>query len=72
MGVKEFFSPQIPAADDTSRFEVFEHQVGGLVFYVLTDRATGVSYLTKPGNDCPFTPLLEEGGLPASTKLNQK
>lgn len=69
--VKDFFNPQdgdLP--DEEGRFVLTDRQaVGGMLIYVLTDRETGVSYLTKPGNDCALTPLLDADGKPLITRF---
>ena len=66
MGIKDFFmDPQQTDGGAESRFVLRTYQLGGMVLYQITDRETGVSYITKPGNDCPLTPLLDADGTPA-------
>ncbi|MBP0967555.1 MAG: hypothetical protein J5722_07970 [Oscillospiraceae bacterium] len=62
--MKDFFSPQKAEDSDAERFSFSEHLLGGMTLYVIKDRKTGVSYITKPGNDCPLTPLLGADGEP--------
>ena len=66
--IKQFFVPTEDGADrkeEEGRFVLTGHQLlGGMVICTVTDRKTGVSYVTKPGNDCPLTPLLDENGRP--------
>ena len=62
--MKDFFSPPKAEDDDAERFVLREHRLGGMMLYEIKDRRTGVSYLTKPGNDCPLTPLLGMDGTP--------
>ena len=65
--IKDFFVPagQGDQPDEKSRFVLTGQQaLGGMLIYTVTDRETGVSYITKPGNDCPFTPLLGADGKP--------
>ena len=67
--VRELFDPQADGAaeaeDEKGRFVLTGSQtVGGMLICTLTDRETGVSYITKPGNDCPLTPLIGADGLP--------
>ena len=62
--MKDFFSPQKAEENEEERFTFSEHLLGGMTLYVVKDRKTGVSYITKPGNDCPLTPLLNADGDP--------
>ena len=64
--IKDFFVPQEEAVpDEKGRFVLTGRQMlGGMMLYTVTDRETGVSYITKPGNDCPRTPLLDADGKP--------
>ena len=67
--IKDFFYPadgDLPdKPDEKGRFVLTGRQaVGGMLICTLTDRETGVSYITKPGNDCPLTPLLDADGRP--------
>ncbi len=68
--IRDFFDPQDAQPENIrnspdARFILKEQQqVGAMILYVITDRETGVSYLTKPGNTCPFTPLLDADGRP--------
>ena len=70
--IKEFFCPtddgELP--NEEGRFILTGRQaVGGMLIYTLTDRETGVSYITKPGNDCPLTPLLDADGRPLISRV---
>ena len=66
MGIKDFFmDSQQTDGDPECRFVLRTYQLGGTVLHQITDRETGVSYITKPGNDCPRTPLLDADGTPA-------
>ena len=62
--VKDFFSPPKAENEGTERFAFSEHLLGGMTLYVVKDKKTGISYITKPGNDCPLTPLLNADGDP--------
>ena len=62
--MKDFFSPPKGEDNDGERFTFSEHLLGGMTLYVVKDKKTGVSYITKPGNDCPLTPLLDADGDP--------
>ncbi len=62
--MKDFFSPPKAEDGDEARFSFSEHLLGGMTLYVVKDNKTGVSYITKPGNDCPLTPLLDADGDP--------
>lgn len=62
--VKDFFSPQKAEGSEAERFAFSEHLLGGMTLYVVKDKKTGISYITKPGNDCPLTPLLNADGDP--------
>lgn len=54
-------------AQPKPRFRIVEEQQLRFGFlYVVEDTKTGVCYLTKPGNDCPFTPLLDADGRPVT------
>ncbi|MCQ2406969.1 MAG: DUF6440 family protein [Oscillospiraceae bacterium] len=70
--IREFFCPEpekAEAEDEKGRFVLTGRQVlGGMLIYTVTDRETGVSYITKPGNGCMFTPLLDADGRPLLTK----
>ena len=69
--MKAFFDPtaeEMP--DQKGRFVLTGHQaIGGMMIYTVTDRETGVSYITKPGNDCPLTPLLDSDGKPLLSRF---
>ena len=64
--IRDFFDPaEGDLPDSEGRFVLTGRQsLGGMLLYTVTDRETGVSYLTKPGNDCPLTPLLDADGRP--------
>ncbi len=64
--VKDFFDPkEQDLSDEKGRFVLTSRQaLGGMMLYTITDRETGVSYLTKSGIDCPLTPLLDADGTP--------
>ncbi|MBR3268322.1 MAG: hypothetical protein IKI58_06320 [Oscillospiraceae bacterium] len=66
--VKDFFTPKeerISAeGGDEKRFVLRSYPIGGMTLFMITDRKTGVSYLTKAGSDCPLTPLLDADGKP--------
>lgn len=74
--LRDFFfpadTPEEPAQpavpDKPGRFSLHAQQLGGMTVYIVTDRKTGVSYLTKPGEECPFTPLLDADGKPYLTE----
>ena len=71
--IKEFFNPmeaEDDLPDESGRFVLTGRQaLGGMLICTVTDRETGVSYITKPGNDCPFTPLLDTDGKPVITRI---
>ena len=72
--IKAFFDPASAEltneTDEKGRFVLTGSQaVGGMLIYTLTDRETGVSYITKPGNDCPLTPLLDADGRPVISRV---
>ena len=52
--LKDFFNPQDSEeemSDQKGRFVLTGQQLlGGMMLYTVTDRETGVSYLTKPGS----------------------
>lgn len=62
--MQDFFGTtgEVPQGED--RFVLQSYLLGGMQLYMITDRVSGVSYLTKPGNDCPLTPLLDVDGTP--------
>ena len=66
--IKQFFVPTEDGTDlknEEGRFVLTGHQLlGGMMICTITDRKTGVSYVTKPGDDCPLTPLLDDNGRP--------
>ena len=62
--MKDFFFPPKAEDNDEERFSFSEHLLGGMTLYVVKDNKTGISYITKPGNDCPLTPLLDAEGHP--------
>ena len=70
--LKDFFNPQDSEemSDQKGRFVLTGQQMlGGMMLYTVTDRETGVSYLTKPGSNCPLTPLLDADGKPVMTRF---
>lgn len=70
--LKDFFNPQDSEemSDQKGRFVLTGQQLlGGMMLYTVTDRETGVSYLTKPGSNCPLTPLLDADGKPVMTRF---
>lgn len=70
--LKDFFNPQDSEemSDQKGRFVLTGQQLlGGMMLYTVTDQETGVSYLTKPGSNCPLTPLLDADGKPVMTRF---
>ncbi len=71
--VKDFFTAEeerISAeGGDEQRFVLRSFPTGGMTIYMITDRETGVSYLTKGGSDCPLTPLLDADGKPVISRF---
>lgn len=71
--IKDFFNPaeaEDDLPDENGRFVLTGRQaLGGMLICTVTDRETGVSYITKPGNDCPLTPLLDTDGKPVITRF---
>jgi hypothetical protein len=69
--VRAFFDPTgEELSDEKGRFVLTGSQaLGGMLIYTVTDRETGVSYITKPGNDCPLTPLLDADGRPVISRF---
>lgn len=71
--LKDFFNPlesEEEMPDQKGRFVLTGQQLlGGMMLYTVTDQETGVSYLTKPGSNCPLTPLLDADGKPVKTRF---
>lgn len=71
--LKDFFNPlesEEEMPDQEGRFVLTGRQtLGGMMLYMVTDRETGVSYLTKPGSNCPLTPLVDADGKPVVTRF---
>ncbi len=69
--IRSFFDPTEEALpDEKGRFVLTGQQaLGGMLICTITDRETGVSYITKPGNDCPLTPLLDADGRPVISRF---
>ncbi len=71
--LKDFFNPlesEEEMPDQEGRFVLTGRQtLGGMMLYTVTDRETGVSYLTKPGSNCPLTPLVDADGKPVVTRF---
>ena len=71
--LKDFFNPlesEEEMPDQKGRFVLTDRQtLGGMMLYTVTDRETGVSYLTKPGSNCPLTPLVDADGKPVVTRF---
>ena len=69
--IKDFFDPQEEAVpDEKGRFVLTGRQLlGGMLICTVTDRETGVSYITKQGDDCTLTPLLDADGKPLISRF---